>query len=92
MEAELIGVNNAMPRVMWTRNFLQGQGFIVWDNVVFQDNHQSATILLEKNGRASSGCITHHINIQYFFVTGCPTNDMIGDFFTKPLQTGVEVS
>jgi hypothetical protein len=92
MEAELIGVNNAMPRVMWTRNFLQGQGFIVWDNVVFQDNHQSATILLEKNGRASSGCITHHINIQYFFVTGCPTNDMIGDFFTKPLQAGVKVS
>jgi hypothetical protein len=27
MEAELVGVNDAMPLVMWTQNFLQGQGY-----------------------------------------------------------------
>jgi hypothetical protein len=42
-----------MPLVIWTHNFLKAQGFEVNDNVVFQDN-QSA-ILLEKNGKASSG-------------------------------------
>jgi hypothetical protein len=68
----------------------------VKDNVVCQDN-QSA-ILLERNGRASSGRRTRHVNIRYFFVTDrvkngelrieycCPTGDMWGDFFTKPLQ------
>ena len=65
------------------------------DNVVYQDN-QSA-MLLEKNGKASSGKRTRHINIRYFFATDrinakemrvayCPTGDMVADFFTKPLQ------
>ena len=71
------------------------QGYDVKDNVVYQDN-QSA-ILMERNGRASSGRRTRHVNIRYFFVTDrvkngelrieyCPTGDMWGDFFTKPLQ------
>jgi hypothetical protein len=94
-EAELVGVDDGMPLVIWTRNFLKAQGFEVNDNVVFQDN-QSA-ILLEKNGKASSGRRTRHLDIRYFFVTDrvkngdlrieyCPTGDMVADFFTKPLQ------
>jgi hypothetical protein len=94
-EAELVGVDDSMPLVVWTRNFLMAQGFEISDNVVFQDN-QSA-MLLEKNGRASSGRRTRHINIRYFFVTDrvkngevrieyCPTGEMVADFFTKPLQ------
>jgi hypothetical protein len=94
-EAELVGVDDSMPLVIWTRNFLMAQGFEIHDNVVFQDN-QSA-MLLEKNGRASSGRRTRHINIRYFFVTDrvqngevridyCPTGEMVADFFTKPLQ------
>ena len=39
----------------------------VSDNVVYQDN-QSA-MKLEKNGRASSGKQTQHVNIHYFLVT-----------------------
>jgi hypothetical protein len=84
-----------MQMVLWTRNFLEAQGYVVHDNVVYQDN-QSA-ILLEKNGRRSSGKQTRHIEIRYFFVTDkikdgkvrveyCPTEDMTGDFNTKPLQ------
>ena len=67
----------------------------VQDSIIYQDN-QSA-ILLEKNGKASSGKRTRHINIRYFFVQDrvaagevsvkyCPTGEMIADFFTKPLQ------
>jgi hypothetical protein len=94
-EAELVGVDDGMPLVVWTRNFLTSQGFEISDNVVYQDN-QSA-MLLEKNGKASSGRRTRHIDIRYFFVTDriknnemrieyCPTGDMVADFFTKPLQ------
>ena len=62
---------------------------------MFQDNRRS--ILLEKNGKASSSKRTKHINIMYFFITDrveqgdvslvwCPTGDMIKDFMTNPLQ------
>jgi hypothetical protein len=94
-EAELVGVNDVLPQVLWTRYFLEAQGYKVNDSTVYQDN-QSA-ILLEKNGRGSSSKRTRHINIRYFFITDriesgeisvqyCPTADMISDFFTKPLQ------
>ena len=94
-EAEVVGINDFMPAVCWTRYFLQAQGYQVNDNLVYQDN-QSA-ILLEKNGKASSSKRTKHINIRYFFITDrinsgevsvewCPTEEMIGDFATKPLQ------
>ena len=64
-------------------------------SVVHQDN-QSA-MLLGTNGKGSSGKRTRHMNIRYFFVADvqerkqivmeyCPTDEMIGDFFTKPLQ------
>ena len=52
-EAEVVDIDDGMPLVIWTRNFLMAQGYTVTDNVVYQDN-QSA-ILLKCNGRASSG-------------------------------------
>ena len=52
---------------------------------------------MERNGKASSGKRTRHINIRYFFITDrvnmkevaiewCPTKKMVADFMTKPLQ------
>jgi hypothetical protein len=64
-EAELVGVDDGMPIILWTRQFLIEQGFDLKDNVVYQDN-QSA-VLLERNGCASSGRRTRHVNIRYFF-------------------------
>jgi hypothetical protein len=94
-EAELVGVNDAMNMVLWSRLFLEAQGFTVTDNILYQDN-QSA-MLLEKNGKMSSSKRTRHQEIPLFFVTDnvankklrieyCPTNDMAADFFNKPLN------
>ena len=63
-EAELVGVNDAMTQILWTRQFLLSQGVEVANNILYQDN-QSA-ILLEKNGMASSSRRTRHIDIRYF--------------------------
>jgi hypothetical protein len=46
---------------------MKAQGYGVKDDVLFQDNKSS--ILLEKNGKASSSNRTKHINILYFFIT-----------------------
>jgi hypothetical protein len=65
-KAELVGIDNVLALVMWTRYFLEAQGYNMDNNVVYQDN-QSA-MLLEKNGHQPSGKRTRHINIRYFFV------------------------
>jgi hypothetical protein len=94
-ETEIVGADNFMPAIFWTRYFMKAQGYGVKDNVLFQDNKSS--IPLENNGKDSSIKRTKHINIRYFFITDrdkkeevsvvwCPTGDMIGDFATKPLQ------
>ncbi len=94
-ESELVGVDDMMPSILWTREFLKAQGYGVSDNVVFQDN--KSTMLLERNGKASSSKRTKHINVRYFFITEriakgqvrvewSPTKEMVADFMTKPLQ------
>lgn len=94
-EAEVVGLHEVLPQILWTRYFLESQGYGVEESVVYQDN-QSA-MLLEKNGRGSSSKWTRHINIRYFFVADriaskevkveyCPKGDMLADYFTKPLQ------
>jgi hypothetical protein len=94
-ESELVGVDDMMPSILWTRYFLKSQGYQVNDNIIFQDN--KSTMLLERNGKTSSSKRTKHINVRYFFITDriskgevrvewCPTKEMIADFLTKPLQ------
>ena len=94
-EAELIGVDDAATMILWTKLFMEEQGYQVKKNVLYQDN-QSA-ILLEKNGRRSAGKRSRALNIRYFLITDqvekgnvvidyCPTEEMIGNFMTKPLQ------
>jgi hypothetical protein len=96
-ETDIVGADDFMLTICWTWYFMKAQGYGVNDNVLFQDNKSS--ILLEKNGKASSSKRTKHINIWYFFITDrlskeevslvwCPTGDMIGDYATKPLQGG----
>ena len=88
-------MNEDVPHILCSRYFLEHQGYPASDSIVYQDNQ--STILLEKNGRASSGKRTRHINIRYIFVTDrmaakemrveyYPTGEMLADFFTKPLQ------
>ena len=90
-EAELIGADDAMPQMLWTK----AQGCGINENVLYQDN--MSTMLLKKNGNKYSSKNTKHINVRYYFIkdqveTGdvviehCPTEKMLGDHFTKPLQ------
>ena len=94
-ESELVGVYDVLPQVLWTKQFLEEQGHLDTTTVVYQDN--TSSILLERNGRSSSTKRTKHRHIRYFYVTEqvrnkdihithCPTEEMVADFFTKPLQ------
>jgi hypothetical protein len=94
-ESELVGVDDVLLMILWTELFLEEQGYGINSNILYQDN--KSAILLETNGKKSSGKRTQALNIRYFFLTDqvekgnvtivyCPTDDMIGDFHTKPLQ------
>ncbi len=94
-ESKLVGVDDMMSLIIWSRNFLKAQGYVMVDNILHQDNRSA--ILLEQNGKMSSGKRTKHIAIRYFFVTDrirsgeispkwCLTGEMIANFLTKPLQ------
>jgi hypothetical protein len=93
-EAELIGVDDRISKILWTKRFIEHQGFHVKLNIIYQDN--TSTMKLENNGKASSGKRTRHFDIKYFYVTDligrdevqviyCPTDDMIADYMTKAL-------
>ena len=93
-ESELIGVHDVLPQVPWTKQFLEEQGHLDTTTVVYQDN--TSSILLERNGRSSSTKCTKHMHIWYFYVTEqvqnktihithCPMEEIVADFFTKPL-------
>ena len=94
-EAELIAASDMSGQMLWTLYFLTAQGYNVKDNILYQDN--KSAILLEKNAAMSSSQRTKHIKVRYFFMKDkvengelqiiyCPTENMLGDFFTKPLQ------
>ena len=94
-ESEVVGVSDYLPYNIWMTLFLKEQGMILYKNVLYQDN-QSAMKML-KNGRESCTGNSRHIDIRYFFVKDrvdkgeveviyCMTEEMLADYFTKPLQ------
>ena len=94
-EGETVGASDYLPNMIWARMFLEEQGFALEENILYQDN-QSA-MKLELNGRMSSGKKTKHMDNRYFWIKDrvksenikieyCPTQMMVSDFFTKPLQ------
>jgi hypothetical protein len=94
-EGELVAVDDAATMILWTKLFLEAQGYNMDKNIIYQDN--KSAILLETNGKKSLGKRTRAINIRYFFITNqvekgnaqiehCGTDNMVGDFFSKPLQ------
>ena len=93
-EAELVAVDDISGHLIWTNYFLQHQGY-KFDTTLFQDN--KSTKLLLEYGKASSSKRTRHIDIRYYFlidriknkefqVKHCSTEEMVADYFTKPLQ------
>ena len=94
-ESEMVGASDYLPNTIWVKMFLDAQGHRLEQNFFEQDN-QSA-IRLETNGKMSAGQKSRHINVRYFWIKDriksekitiryCPTLEMVGDFFTKPLQ------
>ncbi len=65
-ESEIVAVDNLIPQILWVHLFMKAQGFVVSNNILYQDN--MSAMLLEMNGQASSSKRTRHIEIWYYYV------------------------
>ena len=94
-EDEIVGASDYLPDAIWLLRFLKYQGYKIDKSRFFQDNESA--IKIQQNGKKSGSRRTRHLDIRYFFlkdrfeqenikVRYCKTEEMLGDFFTKPLQ------
>ena len=94
-ESEILAVSDFLPYSIWLREFLLHQGYIVEEHNLMQDNQSAMRI--KKNGWKSCTGNSRHISIRYFFVKDridkkevtlhyCPSEKMLADYNTKPLQ------
>ena len=60
----MVGVDDFMPGILWTKNVMKSQDYDVVENIIVQDN--KSAMLLEKNVKISSGKRTKHISIRFF--------------------------
>ena len=92
-EAELVAVTDSIGEVIWLRGFLVALGYALPPAVLYQDN-QGTIALCERGG---AGHRTKHVKIRNFWikeriddgdieVKHMPTESMVADVLTKPLQ------
>ena len=60
-EAELIGMDDALPQILWTQYFIEHQGYEISSNVIYQDN--KSAIRLEHKGKEAGLKRTKHIKL-----------------------------
>jgi hypothetical protein len=93
-EAELVGISDRLSPLIANKYFLEYQGYKVGPIKLAQDNR--STIVMASKGKPI-GKRTRHIAIRHFFIkdridnddvelVNVRTEDMVADYFTKPLQ------
>jgi hypothetical protein len=93
-EAELVALSDSSSLAMFQMLFMQSLGFECKPVTMYQDN--MSTIKMAQNGYSNSDR-TKHIKIRFFFIKQfldsgefeiehCPTDLMLADLLTKPLQ------
>ena len=93
-EAELVGIFDALPQIIWFMHFLEAHGHPAMPAHIWEDN--VSTICFAKTGRSCSER-SRHIEIRFFWIHDFQTSgqvtlehlhieEMITDMFTKPLQ------
>jgi hypothetical protein len=81
--------------MLWTRYFIEEQGYKLEESVLNQDNVD--TLLLTTNRKETNSKRTSHNNMLYSLTKDrigadeitlkhCPTDKMMGGHFTKPMQ------
>lgn len=65
-KSKIIGVDDALQHILWTKYFLESQGYDLGPSVLYQDNKSAQ--LLESNEMRLASRSTKHIKVCYFFI------------------------
>lgn len=93
-EAKLVASDDFLPKILWTGEFILEKGYKI-SSTPYQ--HNQSAMILQKKGRSTLGKQSRAIDVRFFAIKDsvekndlkiehCPTDLMVGDFFTKPLQ------
>jgi len=93
-ETEHVGTSEYMPKPIFFELFMEAQGYK--QNIILAKDNESEIRMLV-NGKASCTSNSKHVAIKYFWCTDrikngnisvrhCPTEKMLADFMSKPLQ------
>ena len=66
-ESELVSIANVLDVMMWCKYFMEAQGYMVANKILYQDS--KSTILLTMNGCMSAGKASRHIHHRFFLIT-----------------------
>ena len=94
-ETEIVSTGERLPKCTWFRYFRIAQGEEEKEDVLMQDN--KSAIVLQSRYPYSTRKGSKHIHVRYFFavdklqrkeirIEHCPTERMIADYNSKPLQ------
>ena len=61
-ESELVGADDLLPTVLWTKYFIEAQGYNVEHNIIHQDNESTLRMLI--NGKKSCTPRSKHIKAK----------------------------
>jgi hypothetical protein len=100
-EAECVGAVDMSGAYLWIRYYLLGQGYQFRDSKVYLKTDNEAVLAWVKNGKPMD-MNSRHIDMKYFMLTDrikrgevdlshCPTEHMIADYLTKPLEGAKEM-
>ena len=92
--SKLVAVDDFLSKILWVQNFMAEQG-VDLATQLYQDN--KSTILMCNKGREVLSKRTRAMDVRYFAIKDniqkgflkvmhVGTSEMLGDFFTKPLQ------
>ena len=99
--SEIIGASDFISWILWMTQLMENKvnKHFYQDKVnkhFYQDNE--SPIKIEKNGQKSCSSKSRHLNVRIFFIndhlgrnyiqiTHCKSEDMIADFFAKPISS-----
>ena len=66
-ESELASITDVLGMMMWSKYFMEAQGYTTENNTLYQDS--TSTIILAKNGRMLAGKASRHIKYRFFLIT-----------------------
>ena len=93
-ETEHVGTSEYLPKPVFFELFMGAQGYKP-HTILAKDNESEIRMLV--NGKASCTSNSNHVAIKYFWCTDrikkgnisvhhCPTDKMVADYMSKPLQ------